>query len=98
MLPASFDYILNFFATVAASITMQKDNLMQTNLNSVYDPDQMLTEHETAEIVCQSVRTLQKWRVTGFGPEFFKIGRSVRYRRLEIHEWIESRRRAHTSA
>ena len=76
---------------------MQKGNLMQSDLISVYDPDQMLAEHETAKILCQSVRTLQKWRVTGFGPEFFKIGRSVRYRRREVLEWIESRRRAHTS-
>lgn len=71
---------------------------MQTDLSPVYDPDQMLTEHLAAEILCQSVRTLQKWRVTGFGPEFFKIGRSVRYRRREVADWIESRRRAHTSA
>ena len=70
---------------------------MQPNYNPPYDPDQMLTEAETAEIVCQSVRTLQKWRVTGFGPGFFKIGRSVRYRRRELLEWVESRRRAHTS-
>ena len=76
---------------------MQKDNQMQTDLAPVYDPDQMLTEHVAAEILCQSVRTLQKWRVTGFGPEFFKIGRSVRYRRREVADWIESRRRAHTS-
>lgn len=77
---------------------MQKGNQMQTDLSPVYDPDQMLTEHEAAKILCQSVRTLQKWRVTGFGPEFFKIGRSVRYRRREVLDWIESRRRAHTSA
>ena len=76
---------------------MQKDNRMQTDLAPVYDPDQMLPEQKTAEILCQSVRTLQKWRVTGFGPEFFKIGRSVRYRRREVLDWIESRRRAHTS-
>jgi predicted DNA-binding transcriptional regulator AlpA len=61
------------------------------------DPDQMLPETDAADILCQSVRTLQKWRVIGYGPEYFKIGRSVRYRRREVVEWIESRRRAHTS-
>ena len=69
----------------------------QSDLQSLYDPDEMLTEHQVAKIVCQSVRTIQKWRVTGYGPAFFKIGRSVRYRRLEVWQWIEEKRRLHTS-
>ena len=67
------------------------------NLNP-NDPDQMVTEIVAADIVCQSVRTLQKWRVNGYGPTYFKIGRSVRYRRRELIEWIEARRFSHTSA
>ncbi len=66
-------------------------------LDAQPDPDQLLDETQTADLICQSVRTLQKWRVAGYGPEFFKIGRSVRYRRREVNDWIESRRRAHTS-
>ena len=62
------------------------------------DPDRLVMEHEAAEIMCQSVRTLQKWRVTGFGPHFYKIGRSVRYKRSEVIDWIDARRMAHTSA
>lgn len=69
----------------------------QSDLKSPYDPDQMLTEHQVADMVCQSVRTIQKWRVTGYGPAFFKIGRSVRYRRREVGQWIEEKRRLHTS-
>lgn len=61
------------------------------------NPDQFFTESQAAEIVCQSVRTLQKWRVTGFGPNFHKFGRSVRYGRYELAQWIDSRRRNHTS-
>ena len=70
---------------------------MLTNSILEYDPDRMLTEYETANLICQSVRTVQKWRVTGFGPPFFKIGRSERYRRREVLAWIDSRRRSHTS-
>ena len=62
-----------------------------------YNPNDLVTEHVAAEKLCQSVRTLQKWRVTGYGPAFFKIGRSVRYKVLELDAWIESRRRSHTS-
>jgi predicted DNA-binding transcriptional regulator AlpA len=48
-------------------------------------------------LLCQSVRTIQKWRVTGDGPDFYKFGRSVRYRRDEVIAWAEARRKAHTS-
>lgn len=70
---------------------------MQTTPIQLPDLNQMLTEQDAADMLCQSVRTLQKWRITGFGPSYFKIGRSVRYRRHELTEWIESRRMAHTS-
>ena len=56
-----------------------------------------IPEAEAADFLCQSVRTIQKWRVTGAGPQFYKFGRSVRYRRRELCEWVEDRRKAHTS-
>jgi len=59
--------------------------------------DGFIDETTAADFLCQSVRTLQKWRVTGFGPDFFKPGRSVRYRRRELIAWAEDRRRKHTS-
>lgn len=59
--------------------------------------DGFITEDKAADYLCQSVRTLQKWRVTGFGPLFYKPGRSVRYRRRDLHSWAETRRRASTS-
>lgn len=59
--------------------------------------DGFITETEAADYLCQSIRTLQKWRVTGFRPHFYKPGRSVRYRRRDLREWAESRRRHHTS-
>lgn len=59
--------------------------------------DEFVNERQLADMLCQSVRTIQKWWVTGHGPEYFKLGRSVRYRRSEVSAWIEARRRAHTS-
>ncbi|SIN99056.1 DNA binding domain-containing protein, excisionase family [Rhodovulum sp. ES.010] len=56
-----------------------------------------ITETEAADYLCQSVRTLQKWRVSGAGPAFYKAGRSVRYRRADLRDWAEARRRQHTS-
>lgn len=56
-----------------------------------------LDEVAVADMLCQSVRTIQKWRVTGYGPTFYKLGRSVRYRQYEVLSWAEVRRKAHTS-
>lgn len=44
-----------------------------------------------------SRRTVEQWRVIGEGPNFFKIGRLVRYRRADVDEWLESRVRDSTS-
>lgn len=56
-----------------------------------------IDECQVADMLCQSVRTIQKWRVTGTGPEFYKLGRSVRYRLRDVLDWAEARRKAHTS-
>lgn len=58
---------------------------------------EFLSENQLANFLCQSVRTIQKWRVSGFGPPFYKFGRSVRYHRSEVTDWIETRRKGHTS-
>ncbi|AGI68680.1 hypothetical protein OAN307_c31460 [Octadecabacter antarcticus 307] len=57
----------------------------------------LVTETEAANLLCQSKRTLQKWRVIGYGPDHYKIGRNVRYRLDDLNAWINSRRRSHTS-
>ena len=45
-----------------------------------YKPDQLLTEHQVAELLGISVRTLQSWRnQVGKGPRPQKIGSLVRY-------------------
>ena len=44
---------------------------------------------------CQMANTKQstarKQRVTGNGPRFVKIGRSVRYRIGDVQDWLQSR-------
>lgn len=47
------------------------------------------TESDVAEILNVSVRTLQQWRVSGFGPRFIKVGRAVRYRLSDVQDWID---------
>mgnify|MGYP000367010547 CR=1 FL=1 len=54
-------------------------------------------EKAAADFLCQIVRTIQKWLVTGYGPRFFKFGHSVWYRRSVLLEWVEEQTRRHTS-
>jgi hypothetical protein len=54
------------------------------------DPDALLTESQTAEILNISVRTLQSWRVRRAGPKYIQVGRAVRYRRRDLIAWIEA--------
>lgn len=65
--------------------------------NSTEAADGFLNEAQVAEFLCQSVRTIQKWRLTGYGPDYYKLGRSVRYLSSEVIEWTAERRRQHTS-
>lgn len=59
--------------------------------------DGLANETAAADFLCQSIRTLQKWRVTGFGPPFYKSNRSIRYCRRDLRQWVEERRRKNTS-
>lgn len=44
-----------------------------------------------------SVRTLQKWRLEGVGPRFFKVGRLVRYRQVELEKYVNDNTYSSTS-
>src|SRR5215831_17018568 len=43
--------------------------------------DPLLTVHETAALLRCSVHSLNKWRLTGSGPRFVRVGSRVRYPR-----------------
>lgn len=54
--------------------------------------DCLIGEREAATFLGYSVRALQNWRVRGGGPKFVRISaRSIRYRRRDLVDWIESR-------
>lgn len=41
--------------------------------------------------------TLERFRITGEGPRYCKLGGAVRYRRAELDAWLESRLTRSTS-
>jgi excisionase family DNA binding protein len=51
----------------------------------------LLTQREAACVLRLSERTLERSRVTGFGPPFAKVGRRVLYRREDLDAWVASR-------
>ncbi|MBR9653555.1 helix-turn-helix transcriptional regulator [Thalassovita aquimarina] len=77
---------------------MQTNAADTTNAPASEFLDGFIDEAKAADFLCQSVRTVQKWRVTGFGPKFYKSGRSIRYRRRDLLTWGDERRRKSTSA
>ncbi len=61
------------------------------------DVDQKLRTPEAADYIGCSPRTLEKFRQTGGGPVYLKVGRSVLYLRSDLDRYLEQCRRASTS-
>jgi predicted DNA-binding transcriptional regulator AlpA len=57
----------------------------------------LLKTDETARLTGLSVSTLNKLRLTGKGPRYIKLGRSVVYDPADISAWVEANRRRSTS-
>jgi|tagenome__1003787_1003787.scaffolds.fasta_scaffold20703714_1 predicted DNA-binding transcriptional regulator AlpA len=60
-------------------------------------PEALLTAPDAARLLRVSISWLAKARLTGTGPRFVKIGRSVRYPESFIREYIKVRTRSSTS-
>jgi len=50
----------------------------------------LLNQEEVAEMLDVSPRTMEFWRCHGFGPKFVRISRLVKYREVDVLEYIES--------
>ena len=53
-------------------------------------PD-LMTRQQAADYLGVTPQALSQMNVRGQGPRFVRIGRSVRYRRDDLLDWIESR-------
>lgn len=54
------------------------------------------TTDEAAARLRANPRTMERWRVDGYGPRFIKIGLKVFYRDSDLDAWLESQVRSHT--
>lgn len=58
----------------------------------------LLTPAEAAEKLRTGVRTIERWRHTGGGPRFLKVGRKVAYRIEDLEAWLQRQEREHTGS
>jgi hypothetical protein len=60
-------------------------------------PEPFVDENRGAEHLGVSPRTMQRWRMTGTGPPWFRIGRLAKYRIADLTTWAEAQARISTS-
>ena len=51
----------------------------------------VLTTAEAASYCRLGKPTLERFRISGGGPRYCKLGGAVRYRRVDLDAWLESR-------
>ncbi len=73
------------------------DDRQQLNKVVIMDIE-VLTTSEAAQYLRLGKPTLDRFRITGEGPSFCKLGGAVRYRRADLDEWLERRLIASVSA
>jgi predicted DNA-binding transcriptional regulator AlpA len=57
----------------------------------------LFDQRRAANLLGVSVRTLERHRVAGTGPRFVRLGRLVRYREVDLTDWVNGRLRFSTS-
>jgi len=59
--------------------------------------NKLLRSRDAAALLGLSESTLAKMRLSGAGPQFQKLGRSVRYLSSAVETWVQARSRQSTS-
>ena len=57
----------------------------------------ILNTKEAAAYVRLGKPTLERFRISGDGPKYCKLGGAVRYRKTDLDAWLESRLTSSTS-
>lgn len=68
-----------------------------TRLKQELLPKEVFITEEAANYLRLSRQTLELLRLNGGGPRYAKLGRSVRYRRAALDEWLAANEQNHTA-
>jgi excisionase family DNA binding protein len=71
---------------------MRKGQTMRTNAEPKAASDRLMTVEELGEYLGVPVGTLYQWRVKGYGPRGARVGRFVRFRRVDVEAWVLAQR------
>ena len=63
-----------------------------SDLMGTMHDDEFLSPADLAALLDIPVATLYNWRYTRTGPLGFRVGRHLRYKRIDVDEWIEEQR------
>jgi len=58
---------------------------------------ELLTLAEAAAVLRTPVATLRYWRHLGVGPDGFRLGRRVVYRREDVNRWLSDQQQAQSA-
>jgi predicted site-specific integrase-resolvase len=61
------------------------------------EPTLLLKEHQAADLLGLQVTTLRRWRWSGRGPVFRKLGAAVRYHPADLETFIAAGERHSTT-
>ena len=64
---------------------------------SVETLTEIMTTREAADYCRLGQPTMERFRISGDGPSYCKLGGAVRYRRVDLDAWLESRLTRSTS-
>jgi hypothetical protein len=56
------------------------------------DVPTLWTDKQVAAFLNVSLASVRRWRLTDFGPPFYRVGASIRYDPKACSSWLESRR------
>jgi predicted DNA-binding transcriptional regulator AlpA len=59
--------------------------------------ERLLDERQVSQLIGRAIPTLQKDRIRGTGIRYLKLGRLVRYRPVDVDQWLSERIRRSTS-
>jgi len=57
--------------------------------NQLIQDKEILTDKETAVFLGVADRTLRDWRKSGKGPDYAQMGSKIRYRKIDINEYLD---------
>lgn len=65
-----------------------KSNLGDKTRPDEIDPSELVDANEAARMLHQKPQTLAAWRSEGRGPEYVKVGRSVKYQPQKLRQYL----------